>query len=116
MFRFLADHNFNDKIVEGLRASPFQIDIVRARDVGLSRADDPSVLEWATMQNRIVLTHDRATMPLHARQRMNASHPLAGLFIISNQRPVGQVIQDMELIAACSEFDEWRNRVIYLPL
>jgi predicted nuclease of predicted toxin-antitoxin system len=30
--------------------------------MGLSEADDPTVLEWAAQHNRVVLTHDIATM------------------------------------------------------
>jgi predicted nuclease of predicted toxin-antitoxin system len=62
MTKFLADENFNNQIVRGiLRQSP-ELDIVRVQDVHLSGADDPTVLVWAATEERIVLTHDVATM------------------------------------------------------
>ena len=58
MLRFAADENFNGDIVRGLLRRNPKLDIIRVQDVGLSGADDPSVLEWAADQRRIVVTHD----------------------------------------------------------
>jgi predicted nuclease of predicted toxin-antitoxin system len=70
MLQFLADENFNNQILYGvLRQSP-DIDIVRIQDVGLSGADDPTVLARAAQEGRIVLTHDVATMTTFAYQRL----------------------------------------------
>ncbi|MFO0050422.1 MAG: DUF5615 family PIN-like protein, partial [Pseudanabaena sp.] len=56
MMKFLADENFDNKIVRGiLRRNP-DIDIVSVRDVGLAGKDDPTVLAWAAQENRILLT------------------------------------------------------------
>jgi Domain of unknown function (DUF5615) len=50
MVQFLADENFNNQILYGvLRQSP-DIDIVRIQDVGLSGADDPTVLARAAQE------------------------------------------------------------------
>jgi predicted nuclease of predicted toxin-antitoxin system len=62
MVQFLADENLNNQIVRGMLRQSSDIDIVRVQDVGLSGADDPTVLAWAAQEGRIVLTHDVATM------------------------------------------------------
>ena len=56
MLRFAADENFNGDIVRGLLRRNPQLDVVRVQDAGLSGADDPSVLEWAADQGRIVIS------------------------------------------------------------
>ena len=58
MLRLAADENFNGDIVRGLLRRNPKLDIVRVQDVGLSGADDPSVLQWAADKGRIVVTHD----------------------------------------------------------
>ena len=63
MLRLLADENFNGDIVRGLLLRKPDLDIVRVQHVSLSGWVDPDVLAWAAENNRIVLTHDRATMP-----------------------------------------------------
>lgn len=62
MLRLAADENFNNDIVRGLWRRKSELDIVRIQDVGLSGADDPTVLEWAARERRVLLTHDVTTM------------------------------------------------------
>jgi predicted nuclease of predicted toxin-antitoxin system len=71
MLRLLCDENFNGDIVRGLGAQrhsipAITIDVVRVQEVGLSGAADSDILAWAAANDRIVVTHDRATMPDHA--------------------------------------------------
>jgi len=47
MLRLAADENFNNDILRGLLRRVSDMDIVRIQDVGLSGADDSTVLEWA---------------------------------------------------------------------
>lgn len=116
MLRFLADENFNNQIVRGaLRQNP-NVNIVRVQDVGLSGADDPTVLEWAAQQGRVVLTHDVATMTQFAYERIQADLSMPGVFEVSRRVPVGLAIEEILLIAACSLEGEWEGQVRFLPL
>jgi hypothetical protein len=72
MLRLLGDENFNYDIVRGLLRRRPSIDIVSVHDVGLRRHSDREVLLWAASNNRIVVTHDRATMPSHAYEQVAA--------------------------------------------
>jgi len=58
MVRLLSDENFNGEIVRGLLLRRPDLDLCRVQDVGLEAADDPTILEWAAANNRIVLTYD----------------------------------------------------------
>lgn len=116
MVLFLADENFNNQIVKGvLRQSP-NINIVRVQDVGLSGADDPSVLAWAAQEERVVLTHDVATMMTFAYVRIQAELSMPGLFEVNRRVPVGLAIEEIILIAECSFEGEWEGQVRFLPL
>ena len=72
MLRLLSDENLSGDIVRGLMLRQPQLDLSRVQDVGLGEADDPTVLTWAAENGRIVLTHDRATMPGFAYERVVA--------------------------------------------
>ncbi|MEL6470369.1 MAG: DUF5615 family PIN-like protein [Cyanobacteria bacterium J06623_4] len=116
MIKFLADENFNNQIVRGvLRQNPI-IDIARVQDVGLQGTDDPNVLDWAAKDERIVLTHDVATMITFAYERVQAGLPMPGLFEVRRGIPVGVVIEEIILIAECSLDKEWEGQVRFLPL
>lgn len=116
MLRLLADENFNSEIVRGLLLRHGDLEILRVQDVGLAGADDRQVLAWAADNGCIVLTHDRATMPAFAWKRVAAGEPMPGLFLLNDRLPVGLAIQEMLLVASCTEQAEWKGRVAYLPL
>jgi hypothetical protein len=116
MLRLAADENFNGEIVRGLFRRQGTLDIVRIQDVGLLDADDPTVLEWAALEGRILLTHDRATMPDFAYDRVRSGLQMPGVFVASDRLPIGQAIEDILLLASSSEHSEWEGIVLYLPL
>jgi predicted nuclease of predicted toxin-antitoxin system len=116
MVRLLSDQNFNGDIVRGLLLRRPILDLIRVQDVGLEEADDPILLEWAAANDRILATHDRATMPDFAYARVVAEQPMPGVFVVNDRMPVRQAIEELLLIEDCSEQAEWAGRVVYLPL
>jgi hypothetical protein len=116
MLRFLADENFNNQIVRGVLRRNSDVAIVRVQDVGLAEADDPTVLEWAAQNGRIVLTHDVTTMTNFAYERVQAGLSMPGLFEVSRRVPVGLAIEEILLLDECSLEGEWEGQVRFLPL
>lgn len=116
MLRLLADENFSGDIVRGLMLRQSDLDIVRVQDVGLAGADDVDVLAWAAENDRIVLTHDRATMSDCAYDRVAAGKGMVGVFILNDRFPIGQAIEEILLMVACSEQGEWHGRAVHVPL
>ncbi len=114
--KFLTDENFEGAIFRGLLRHKPDIDLVRVRDVGLLGADDQTILEWADKEGRILLTHDRRTMPGYAYQRMAEGNSIAGMLVMKATIPVGLAIEDILLIEALSTPEEWINVVQDLPL
>ena len=116
MLRLAADENFNNDIVRGVRRRNPAIDIVRIQDAGLSGADDVTVLEWAAHNNRVLLTHDVATMTRYAYDRVREDKPMPGIFEVARHVPIGVAIDEIVLLAECSLDQEWAGQVRYLPL
>lgn len=116
MLRLAADENFNGDIVRGLLRRNPRVDIVRVQDVGLSGADDPSILEWAAREGRVIVTHDVSTLAKHAFARVDAGRPMSGVFAVRSLAPIGRTIDDLVLLAECSIEGEWEGHVEFLPL
>lgn len=114
--RWAADENFNNDIIRGLLRRKPDVDIVRVQDVGLSGADDPTILEWAADEGRVLLTHDVSTITRYAYERVEAGKRMPGVFEVSRGIPMGVVIEDLILLTECSLEDEWEGQVRYLPL
>ena len=70
MPRFLADHNFKDTILDGLRRRGIELEVTLSRAIGLDRVADPALLSIAAELDLIVLTHDRKTMTRDANLRV----------------------------------------------
>jgi Domain of unknown function (DUF5615) len=116
MLRLLSDENFNGDIVRGLFLLQPNLDLLRVQDVGLREIDDPEILAWAAASDRIVLTHDRATMPNFAYERLLRNEQMSGLFVINDRMPIRQAIDELLLLNDCSQQSEWKGIVLYLPL
>ena len=114
--RFLADENFNRRILTGLQRRIEDLDIERVQDIGLRTADDPTVLDWAAERGRVLLTHDAATIPGFAFARAVAGEAMAGVIIVPATLAIGEAITDLALIAGASIEGEWLGQVRYLPL
>jgi len=82
MLLLVADENFNNDIVRGLLRRKPDLDIVRIQDVGLSGADDATVLEWAAQENRVLLTHDVTSITKYAYERLRASKRMPGVISV----------------------------------
>ena len=116
MLQLVAGENFNNDIVRGLFRRQPELDLVRIQDVGLSGADDPTVLAWAAQERRVLLTHDVQTVTAYAYARIQAGQVMPGVFEISRAIPIGAVIDDLLLLAECSIDGEWEGQIRYLPL
>jgi len=116
MLLLVADENFNNTIIRGLLRLKPSLDIVRIQDVGLTSADDPTVLEWAARENRILLTHDVATITKYASERILSGKYMPGVIEVTRAVPLGGAINDILLIAETCKKGELENQIIYLPL
>jgi hypothetical protein len=115
MLKFLADENFDNTIVRGLFRRNPEIDILRVQDVGLSGKDDPTVLEWAAQEGRILLTHDVSTITRYAYERVRQDQTMPGVIEVSIDAPVGKVIKDVLVLVECGQEGELEGQIQYLP-
>ncbi|HEX7998647.1 MAG TPA: DUF5615 family PIN-like protein [Pyrinomonadaceae bacterium] len=115
MLRLLIDQDLDQDILRGLMRRIPRLDAVTAFEIGMNEATDPQLLTWAAQEGRIIITHDRRTMPTHAADLMSNGKHIAGLFVVLRSLPLHQVIDDLELMITCSENDEWVNIIRYLP-
>jgi hypothetical protein len=116
MIRFLADADLNEGIVAGcLRREP-EMDFLSANEADLEGVPDPEVLALAAAGDRILVSHDFHTMPRHFGNFLQAGNSSPGVLLVPQRLPVGEAIEELVLIWAASDADEWRNRILRIPL
>jgi hypothetical protein len=64
---------------------------------------------------RILISHDRKTMPAHFARFLDG-RPSPGLIIVPQDLDIGLAIEDLLIIWAASEAEEWCGKVGFLPL
>jgi len=114
--KFLADENFDNRIVRGLLRRRPELEIIRVQDLEIAGADDPTVLNWADRAGYILLTHDERTIPHFCYERLAAGQTIAGVIVASDSLALSTVIDDLLVIVECSSAAEWVNQVQRLPL
>jgi hypothetical protein len=113
--RFQADADLNAEIVAGVLRREPSVDFQTADEADLRRFPDPEVLALAAQEGRILVTHDRRTMPRHFADFI-LQHHSPGVFIIAQTVSVRVAIEALLLVWAASESEEWRNLIVELPL
>jgi hypothetical protein len=116
VIEFLVDQNFNEHLVDGLTRRDATLVFIHVRDVGLAAAPAPTVLEWAATHSLVLLTHDRRTMPPFAYDRVASGLPMPGVFLVSDDMPIGQAIDELLIAAHCLSPDECKDIVKYFPM
>ncbi len=115
MVPVLTDENFSHRILRGIKLRIKNLDVVLAQSAGLGGARDPTLLAWAADQRRIVLTHDRQTIPQYAYDRIRSHQPMPGIIVVSDTVPIGEAIEVLAMYLECGTADEFENLVIFLP-
>ncbi|HEX8070281.1 MAG TPA: DUF5615 family PIN-like protein [Pyrinomonadaceae bacterium] len=113
--RFQADADLNQTIVLALLRREPGIDFQTATAAHLAGLDDAAVLALAAHDARVLVTHDQATMPAHFA-RFIVAQTSPGLIIVPQHLQPATAIEELLLIWAVSEAEEWPNRIVYLPL
>jgi Domain of unknown function (DUF5615) len=112
--RFQADADLRQAIVTGIKRRQPTLDIQSANEAGLEGIKDPEVLAIAAREGRILITHDRKTMPTEFGQfvtRQNSS----GVLIMSQNLPISEAIDAVILVWEASTAEEWINQIMTFP-
>ena len=113
--RFQADADFNHHVVKGVRRREPAIDFRGANEAGLAGLDDPEVLSAAAREGRILVTHDRQTMPQHFADFIANQHS-PGVLVLSQYLPIRAAIEELVMVWEASEAEEWVDVFQALPL
>lgn len=113
--RFQADADLKQAIVTGaIRQCP-ELDFQSANQAGLEGIKDPEVLALAAQEGRVLVTHDRKTMPTEFG-RFIMSNNSSGVLILSQNLPISEAINAIILVWEASTAEEWVNQIMTFPL
>ena len=113
--RFLADADLHQRIVTGLKRIEPEIDFETAHAAALEGLPDSNVLQLAAEKSRVLVSHDRRTMPgaFYSFVRKQKS---PGLSLVKQGCPVGRAIEELRICYHTLDAEDFANRICYLPL
>ena len=114
--KFIADADFNEDIIRGLRRAEASIDFLTASDGGTRGLPDRQVIELAAAAGRVLVSHDRKTMVGEFYQFVVDGHSSPGLISVEQEMDEGDAIDDLLLIWGASSLEELWDRVRWVPV
>jgi hypothetical protein len=75
---------------------------------------DPEILRWCEVHQRVLVSHDRSTTPVHLAAHVSAGGHCPGIFLVRDV-PLAEVVAFLAAAAYASEPGEWRDRYFYIP-
>lgn len=116
--RYLLDENMPHAVRDQLLRREPSIEILCIGDelappIGTL---DPEILHWLEKHNYVLVSRNRRTMPKHLKEHLESGHQIPGILLQRREYGLGQLIDDLLLIWAAAEPDEYKNRIDYLPM
>jgi hypothetical protein len=113
--RFLADADLNQALVDGIRLREPALDFLSAIEAGLEGMSDRAVLDLAANQDRILVSHDASTMPVHFVRFLNEGRRSPGVFLVPRDAVIRDAIDAILLVWSASSPADWANQIHHLP-
>jgi hypothetical protein len=114
--RFQADNNLKRIIVDAtLRREP-RIDFQTAQAAQLDGLGDEAVLRLTASQSRILVSHDKRTMPKALGSFVASGETSPGvLLVIPQNAPIRDIVEALVLIWTDDRSDDWNNLIVRIP-
>jgi hypothetical protein len=114
--RFLIDENLSPRLKTTLNRHYPQIDVLRVGDEGAPPLEtlDPDILRYLETAQRVLITDNRASMPVHLADHAAVGGRHWGIFEVRKDAPLGSLAELIYLYWEVTEAEEWIDRVEWL--
>ena len=120
MVRLLLDENIRAESIwnaVGATMESFPFDIIRVGDhngppLGI---DDAHLLEWAAVEQRLLISYDKRTLPQHLHDHVSSGGHSPGIVFMSKRLSPVELAEYFLLIATSSTPNEWADTYRFIP-
>jgi len=64
----------------------------------------------------MLLTHDVRKLVGFAWERVRSGMPMSGVVVVGRGARISEAVDELLFVAECSEADEWKDVVAFMPL
>ena len=112
---FQADADLNQEIVASVIRRQPQIDFQDANQACLEGLRDLEVLAQAAKEHRILVSHDKKTLPHYFAEFLETTQSPGVLIVPQRKVLIALVVEQLIMIWAASDASEWHNCICHLP-
>jgi hypothetical protein len=116
MIGFLLDENVAPVLRRELVRHAPGIVVWRVGDpatVPLSTSD-PEILRWCEKHGALLVTYNRASMPVHLRDHLAEGRHVPGIVLLDEALRIGEIVEALLLIWGASFPEEYRDSFVYV--
>lgn len=115
---FLLDENvpFILQAFLGQRAPEMGVYAVGEEPAPPKGTPDPDILAWIEAHGCMLITNNRATMPMHLQAHLGQGRHVPGIVQLPRQVNISAIVDDLLLIGGAALSAEFQDQMIYLPL
>jgi hypothetical protein len=118
MLKYLIDENVDPLYLNQLRRLQPQLIVWSIGDPNIPSKGtlDPAILLWCEEFEFILVTNNRASMPVHLKDHLNEGRHIPGIFLLNRNLSIKQNLDELILIAEGSFDQEYQDQIVHLPL
>jgi hypothetical protein len=116
--RYLFDENVDPALRQALQRRWPELEVWKVGDPAAPGRGtlDPDILLRCEANEFILVTNNRASMPVHLRDHLAEGRHVRGIFVLRPSHSIGVVADDLGLIWAGSEPSEYTDQLRHIPL
>lgn len=77
---------------------------------------DPEILFWCEENHCMLITNNRASMPLHLAAHLAQGYHVPGILILNERMSIGETIEELLLIAEEGIPSAYQDHITFLPV
>jgi hypothetical protein len=116
--QYLLDEHMSPRLKAALLRLDPSIAVASIGDLAMPAlgTKDPDILRFVELHQQILVAQDYRTMSGHAADHLAADGQHWGIFLVRPGAGIGETAQTLYEIWACTEAEEWINRIEWIPL
>jgi hypothetical protein len=116
--RFLLDEHIDHAVRQALlRHEPdMVIKVIGGKDAPPRGSPDPDILLWLEQEGYLLITNNRATMPVHLTNHLETGRHLPGILVLRPSITLGQLVIELLEIWRDNRPERFFDLLVYLPL
>jgi hypothetical protein len=116
--RYLVDENLSARVVATIQRHYPQLAVLRVGDPGAPAFGtlDPDILHWLEINQRVLVTDNRKSMPGHIADHIAAGGRHWGIFMVRKDAPLRTLADTLYVYWDVTDAEQWTNQMEWLPV